>query len=369
MAVLRQRRALALVAVVACLAGLLVVVSRGVSEPVAATRVPVLLAAAGCAGALLRVVTTGPGWVLWRRTLLALALLALAYPGSWAAAVIAGSTRTGGWSERVAVSVATVAHLPVLASFTLLPLLAVSYLGQGTRSRVAWVVLGLGAGSALSLVLFLEDGEPVGLPALVPWAPGAVVGATANLLFLVVVVLAGPLTALLAARRAPGHAARRLASVAAAALGGSVLVMACGALATTGGGGAVVVLVSMYAALATVALGCSAALSTPSGEAAPAPCPATVADPSPGRTADAGHHPALTARENEIVGLLAEGLSNAGIAARLVLSPRTVDAHLRSAFVKLDLPDGPEHNRRVHAAVTWHGGLVRDRRRSDSAVP
>lgn len=63
---------------------------------------------------------------------------------------------------------------------------------------------------------------------------------------------------------------------------------------------------------------------------------------------------ALTERESEVLGLLAEGLSNAGIAARLTLSGRTVDAHLRSIFAKLDLPEGPAENRRVHAAVIWH---------------
>ena len=63
---------------------------------------------------------------------------------------------------------------------------------------------------------------------------------------------------------------------------------------------------------------------------------------------------ALTERESEVLGLLAEGLSNAGIAARLTLSDRTVDAHLRSVFAKLTLPESPAENRRVHAAVMWH---------------
>lgn len=63
--------------------------------------------------------------------------------------------------------------------------------------------------------------------------------------------------------------------------------------------------------------------------------------------------PGLTARESEVLGLLAAGASNAGIAAQLVISERTVDAHLRSVFTKLDLrPDGGT-NRRVQATRIW----------------
>lgn len=62
---------------------------------------------------------------------------------------------------------------------------------------------------------------------------------------------------------------------------------------------------------------------------------------------------ALSGREREVLRLLAAGLSNAGIAAELVLSERTVDAHLRSVFGKLELPDSKHDNRRVHAAAIW----------------
>jgi len=61
---------------------------------------------------------------------------------------------------------------------------------------------------------------------------------------------------------------------------------------------------------------------------------------------------ALTPREREVLSLLAEGLTNAGIAARLVLSERTVEVHVAQVFAKLGLSDDPSVNKRVLAVIT-----------------
>lgn len=61
----------------------------------------------------------------------------------------------------------------------------------------------------------------------------------------------------------------------------------------------------------------------------------------------------LTEREVEVLRLLASGRSNAGIAAELVISRRTVDAHLRSVFTKLGIEADPNGNQRVLAALDW----------------
>ena len=64
----------------------------------------------------------------------------------------------------------------------------------------------------------------------------------------------------------------------------------------------------------------------------------------------------LTERELEVLQLVASGRSNAGIAADLVISRRTVDAHLRSIFTKLGLESDPNDNQRVLAALDWLAG-------------
>jgi DNA-binding NarL/FixJ family response regulator len=59
----------------------------------------------------------------------------------------------------------------------------------------------------------------------------------------------------------------------------------------------------------------------------------------------------LTAREQEILGLMAEGRSNAGIANGLGISERTVEAATAQVFQKLDLEASPDLNRRVLAVL------------------
>lgn len=60
----------------------------------------------------------------------------------------------------------------------------------------------------------------------------------------------------------------------------------------------------------------------------------------------------LTGREQEVLALMAEGLNNAGIAARLVLSQRTVEAHVGHLLAKLEIPETDETHRRVLAVLT-----------------
>ncbi|HET7517310.1 MAG TPA: response regulator transcription factor [Actinomycetes bacterium] len=62
---------------------------------------------------------------------------------------------------------------------------------------------------------------------------------------------------------------------------------------------------------------------------------------------------ALTAREREVLSLMAEGRSNAGIAAMLVISAGVVEKHVASIFAKLGLPPAEGDNRRVLAVLRY----------------
>jgi DNA-binding NarL/FixJ family response regulator len=63
----------------------------------------------------------------------------------------------------------------------------------------------------------------------------------------------------------------------------------------------------------------------------------------------------LSAREREVLDLIATGLSNAGIAERLVITQRAVEKHVASVFEKLDLGDDPHQHRRVQAVLRLLG--------------
>jgi DNA-binding NarL/FixJ family response regulator len=61
----------------------------------------------------------------------------------------------------------------------------------------------------------------------------------------------------------------------------------------------------------------------------------------------------LTHREREVLQLMAEGRSNAGISQQLFLSVKTVEAHAATVFTKLGLLAAPRDNRRVLAVLSW----------------
>jgi DNA-binding NarL/FixJ family response regulator len=63
----------------------------------------------------------------------------------------------------------------------------------------------------------------------------------------------------------------------------------------------------------------------------------------------------LTPRERDVLTLMAEGRSNAGVAAALFLSPGTVEKHAASIFGKLGLPSSENDNRRVLAVLRYLG--------------
>ncbi|HWG12156.1 MAG TPA: response regulator transcription factor [Streptosporangiaceae bacterium] len=69
------------------------------------------------------------------------------------------------------------------------------------------------------------------------------------------------------------------------------------------------------------------------------------------RRGKAGPLGRLSAREREVMGLMAEGRSNAAIAAAMFITGKAVDKHINSIFMKLDLPLDADDNRRVLAVL------------------
>lgn len=65
---------------------------------------------------------------------------------------------------------------------------------------------------------------------------------------------------------------------------------------------------------------------------------------------------ALTPREFEILGLIAEGRSNRWIASKLTITKRAVERHINAIFLKLDLGEPEDVNRRVQAALLYLSG-------------
>ena len=61
----------------------------------------------------------------------------------------------------------------------------------------------------------------------------------------------------------------------------------------------------------------------------------------------------LTAREREVLALMAEGLTDRAIADRLWVTTKTVETHVRHILARLRLPADPQHNRRVLAVLTY----------------
>src|SRR2546421_11011509 len=72
-----------------------------------------------------------------------------------------------------------------------------------------------------------------------------------------------------------------------------------------------------------------------------------------GRRKRSGPLDSLTKRESEVLALIAEGLSNAGVAQELVITISAVERHVSSIFDKLGLHQSPEQHRRVLAVLNY----------------
>jgi DNA-binding NarL/FixJ family response regulator len=74
------------------------------------------------------------------------------------------------------------------------------------------------------------------------------------------------------------------------------------------------------------------------------------------RAGPTGRLDELTAREREVLALMAEGRSNRGVCERLYLSPKTVEAHIKHIFMKLGIDESSDDHRRVLAVLAYLRG-------------
>jgi DNA-binding NarL/FixJ family response regulator len=79
----------------------------------------------------------------------------------------------------------------------------------------------------------------------------------------------------------------------------------------------------------------------------------TLLQTSPGRRA--ATLATLTPRDAQVLGLMAEGRSNAAIARELAVTSRAIERHVGSIFTKLGIQDSPDHSRRVLAVLAYLG--------------
>jgi DNA-binding NarL/FixJ family response regulator len=61
----------------------------------------------------------------------------------------------------------------------------------------------------------------------------------------------------------------------------------------------------------------------------------------------------LTAREREVLSLIAEGMGNGAICAKLFIGNKTLERHIQNIFSKLELPPDSDRHRRVCAVLAW----------------